>query len=234
MLAMADEYGIVHAALPGIANRARVSMEECHTAINTLEGPDPQSKSSEWDGRRIERIEGGWLLLNYAKYREIQNKKQRDGAERQRRYRVKKQRDVSQMSRDVTHGNALSRDVTTEAEAEAEAKAKKNYLGPQVAQARKQFQSVYPGRKGSQRWPKARKQFDVLVRKGVDPGVLVGKAQSYATFCVLDGKIGTEYVMQAATFLGEGGGWEEDWIAKIEAEPPDRFEVARRKLEAAQ
>ena len=85
-----------------------------------------------------------------------------------------------------------------------------------MALARKEFQSVYPKRNGSQRWPKARLRFDALVRRGVDPGVLVGKAQAYAIWCVHNDKIGTELVQQAASFLGEKEGWKEDWAALIQ------------------
>jgi hypothetical protein len=38
--------------------------------INKLESPDPLSRSTNDDGRRIERIDGGYRIINYLKYRE--------------------------------------------------------------------------------------------------------------------------------------------------------------------
>lgn len=71
MLAIADRAGRVGASIPGLANVARVSEAECETAIARLLSPDRHSRTQEHEGRRIVPIEGGWQLLNYAKYREM-------------------------------------------------------------------------------------------------------------------------------------------------------------------
>ena len=68
MLAMADREGRVHAALPGLARRAVVTLEEAERAIGRLTAPDPYSRSREHDGRRIVEVDGGWQILNHAKY----------------------------------------------------------------------------------------------------------------------------------------------------------------------
>lgn len=69
MLAMADRNGLVEAAIPGLANAARVSLEACETALTKFQSPDAYSRSTAHQGRRIEKVEGGWRLLNYAEYR---------------------------------------------------------------------------------------------------------------------------------------------------------------------
>ena len=71
MLAKADRLGRVHASVPGLAHLARVSLEECKSALATFQRPDPYSRTPDHEGRRIEPIDGGWLLLNYQKYREL-------------------------------------------------------------------------------------------------------------------------------------------------------------------
>jgi hypothetical protein len=68
MLAMADRQGRVWASIPGLANRARVSLEDCEKAIGKFSAPDPYSRTPDYEGRRIEPIDGGWRLLNHAKY----------------------------------------------------------------------------------------------------------------------------------------------------------------------
>ena len=121
MLAMADEYGIVHAAVSGLAREANVTEKECRRALRLLASPDKESRSPEAQGRRITAIPGGWRLINYQKYREIRTQRQFADAERQARHR-EAQRD---MSRDAVtrHGDHKPvTEITTEAEAEAEAK----------------------------------------------------------------------------------------------------------------
>jgi hypothetical protein len=71
MLAMADRNGFVFGSVPGLAHRARVSVDECRAALRTLLEPDPDSRTKDHEGRRIAEIDGGWELLNYAKYRAI-------------------------------------------------------------------------------------------------------------------------------------------------------------------
>lgn len=73
MLAMADRNGRVFGSVPGLANRARVSVDEARTAIQSFLSPDPDSRTKDHEGRRIEVIDGGWRLLNHAKYRALRD-----------------------------------------------------------------------------------------------------------------------------------------------------------------
>ena len=73
MLAMADKRGRVWGSVPGLANRARVPEEDCQVALDCFLAPDRHSRSQEYEGRRIEKIDGGWRLLNYVKYRDLRD-----------------------------------------------------------------------------------------------------------------------------------------------------------------
>ena len=70
LLAMADRNGVVEGSVPGIADFARISVDECRQAFTVLQQPDEDSRSKEHEGRRIAEIEGGWEILNHHKYRE--------------------------------------------------------------------------------------------------------------------------------------------------------------------
>lgn len=70
MLAKADQFGEVAASVPGLAHAACVTLEECQAALATFLAPDEHSRTKDFDGRRIEAIDGGWVLLNHAKYRD--------------------------------------------------------------------------------------------------------------------------------------------------------------------
>jgi Meiotically Up-regulated Gene 113 (MUG113) protein len=70
MLAMADRNGIIAASIPGLADMARTTIEETKAALQKFMEPDEYSRSKEDDGKRIREIDGGWILINHAKYRD--------------------------------------------------------------------------------------------------------------------------------------------------------------------
>lgn len=69
MLAMCDSKGFVASSYSGLVRAANISEDEFNSSIAILEGPDSDSRSPEFDGRRIEKRDGGWQVLNYQKYR---------------------------------------------------------------------------------------------------------------------------------------------------------------------
>lgn len=105
MLATCDSDGVVQGSIPGFASLARVSVEDMRDAVSILSAPDPDSRTPDHEGRRIEAIEGGWRLLNYATYRERAQDKDGSKAPAMRRYRARKRATESS-------GNALPLEVT--------------------------------------------------------------------------------------------------------------------------
>ncbi len=79
-------YGFVEAAGVGIGRRAGVDHETTLAALERLAAPDTESRSDEFEGRRLVRVDGGHVILNYMRYRE----KDFTAAERSRRYRDRK------------------------------------------------------------------------------------------------------------------------------------------------
>lgn len=69
MLAMKDTKGEVEGSIPGFANLARVTQDEMRKAIEILSSPDPDSRTQDCEGRRIEIIPGGWRVINHDLYR---------------------------------------------------------------------------------------------------------------------------------------------------------------------
>lgn len=95
MLAIKDRWHVVNSSLPGLADAARVTIEECEDALRVLSSPDPYSRSRDFDGRRIEPCDGGWIILNGEKYR---NKMSLD---ERREYQRIKQREYREMRKSV-------------------------------------------------------------------------------------------------------------------------------------
>lgn len=107
MLALANRRGHVSASVPGLADAARVSVERCREALSILASPDPDSRTPDHEGRRIETVPGGWAILNHALYRERQSADHRRELARARvaRHRARKKAAGNAPS------NAMSRTV---------------------------------------------------------------------------------------------------------------------------
>ena len=118
MLASSDKDGYVPASIPGLAHLARVDLEECKQAIKTLESPDQYSRSQEFDGRRIEKVDGGWKLLNHAKYRRLLSEQER------REYLTEKQREYRERDKvsTVVDKSELSSTVSTHTDTDTDTK----------------------------------------------------------------------------------------------------------------
>jgi hypothetical protein len=99
-LAAMDEDGIVRLATVGnVAARARVSIEAAKAAIEALESPEPESVGCPYEGRRIERVPGGWLVLKSNDYKEMVTK---HAVREMTRARVSRYREKKSRNADVT------------------------------------------------------------------------------------------------------------------------------------
>jgi hypothetical protein len=80
-------YGFIEAAGSGIVRTSLVKDNQAGMeALRALGSPDPESRSPEFDGRRLVRVSGGFIVLNFFKYRD----RDYTASERQRRLRQRK------------------------------------------------------------------------------------------------------------------------------------------------
>ena len=92
-IAVMDESGFAQfASVANVAHRARVTLEEAQAAVAAFEGPDPDSSDPDNAGQRLERVPGGWMVLNADKHRAMVTRAliQDQTRERVRRHREKK------------------------------------------------------------------------------------------------------------------------------------------------
>lgn len=137
MLAIADRDGNVMASVPGLAHLCRVSRSSCEAALAALMAPDADSRTKTNEGRRIAPIDGGWLIINYEKYRDratLAEKQEKD------RLRQQRKRDRDAASRDVTpvtlrHAPSLA--VT-------ESRLSSDLISADLSEAEKQSTQVQP------------------------------------------------------------------------------------------
>lgn len=143
-------YGLIEASGIGIVHQAVVEAEAGLAALEQMSSPEPESRSQDFDGRRLARISGGYIVLNFDRYRE----KDHTSATRAAEYRDRKRnasrvasvtsrpvtRDVTAKERDVTQAEADLRSQKQSSEAEPRASIRRagarEAAAPLVAVAR--------------------------------------------------------------------------------------------------
>lgn len=93
MLAQCDREGYLYASPVGLAKVASLPLETTLACLEKLAAPDPHSsdllENPANEGRRIKTVPGGWLLVNYVRYRQIRDSddRRRQNREAQARFR---------------------------------------------------------------------------------------------------------------------------------------------------
>lgn len=119
LLAMSDKNGVAEGSVPGLADFARVSVDDCRAALCKLSAPDPDSRSTDFQGSRIKAVDGGWQILNHAKYRA------KMGADERREYLRKKQAEHRQRVNTLSTGvNNCSESSTPSTHSDLDAASK--------------------------------------------------------------------------------------------------------------
>lgn len=209
-------YGFVPAAGAGIARRALIPEEAGLAALERLASPDPGSRSVKWEGRRMVRVDGGYLILNYMDYRD----KDHGNALRQKRYRERLKNRLSkgstsspQQSTDVHNDTRhpvtdnVTNDVTvTHSRSRSRSIVQPHTLSPDGDRAWVKFWEAYP-RKTSKRTAYAAFVRAKITEHDILEQVLAALEQHKATDQWQRGVI-----PHAATWLNQRR-WEDDLIS---------------------
>ena len=90
-LAEKDETGFVSASRSGMIRLCNVTSEEFDEAEMVLSSPDPDSRTPDFNGKRIDKVDGGWIVLNHEKYRLSEDVKKERHRQYMRDWRDKKE-----------------------------------------------------------------------------------------------------------------------------------------------
>jgi len=156
LIAGMDQDGFCQfASMGNVAHRARVTPEEAESAIRCLESPDTESSDPDNEGRRIERVPGGWLVLNAEKHKAMIT---RAIAREQTKERVRRHREKRRCNVGVTPS-----ETETDVQADVQSKVKtsrraKEPPDPRVKAFLDWFQDEYKKRRAGAvyfvQWPK--------------------------------------------------------------------------------
>jgi len=89
LLVTATKEGFVRTTEQALARTSNVPLKDTLVALEILQNPDETSGSPEDDGRRIEKVQGGYMVLNLPKYRSIKTAEQLASAESSKRHYYK-------------------------------------------------------------------------------------------------------------------------------------------------
>jgi hypothetical protein len=115
LLASSDSVGFVATSIPGLASASNVTLEDCKAALDKLLNPDPYSRCKDFKGRRLEEINGGYIILNYLEYRDKEARDTQKRREYMKKYmREKRAKDTG----DVKIGHVSQEGRRQKAEAD--------------------------------------------------------------------------------------------------------------------
>jgi len=133
MIVLCDADGTIDMTPPAISRRTGIPLDIIEAGIEYLEAPDRWSRTPDFDGARIVRLDEhrpwGWFIVNHEKYKNI---KDADTVRDQTRLRVKKHREKKKLQENqqssngenvtVTQGNAPLRHTDTDTDTDTDKK----------------------------------------------------------------------------------------------------------------
>lgn len=78
-----------------------------------------------------------------------------------------------------------------------------------------EFWESYPKRSGGNPRDRAERAWRARLKEGVEPGEIMAGLRRYSAWLAQARKLGSEFVMQAATFVGPGKRWTELWASDV-------------------
>ncbi len=211
LIVLADADGVIDMTPPAISGKTSIPLEILEKGLKILSEADPYSRSPGSDGARIQLLDEqrpwGWFLVNHKKYRDLRT------AEDRRKYMqryMKKRREAESVNNSVnscTHSLAQLDNKDKDQDKDKDTST----TAPAVPAEFAEFQKIYPKRSGAQPWSKALRIIRARLKEDAQwPDFLEG-AHRYAAYCAATDRIGTEFVMQAATFCGPDKHYLEPW-----------------------
>lgn len=124
LLVLADSVGLVDMTSGAIHRVTNIPRDIIDAGLEKLQQPDPASRSTEEEGRRIVRIDAdrdwGWRVVNYEYYRNLASRE--DKREKDRERMAEKRRENKDVASSREESRVVAGVAHTEAEANTEAK----------------------------------------------------------------------------------------------------------------
>jgi hypothetical protein len=152
MIVLSDENGIIDMTPEAIARRINLPVRQVKAALEVLEAPDPDSRNSESEGRRLVRVDDhrgwGWIVVSKEIFRDMKSpveerEKARERKRRQRERERESRENPPSGHADVTAGHALSRHSDSDRDSDSDSDSDSDEKNRAVSEA--DFEAVYQG-----------------------------------------------------------------------------------------
>jgi hypothetical protein len=216
ILPMADKNGHIDMTYQAISAASGWPIELLKQAIAELMSPDPESRSTESEGRRLELIDPanrqwGWRVVNHRSYREKARKsafdaaRVEDGRNRQRMAeRAEEKRPAQTRAEPPSNTNANTYSNTKREEEEAPTPSE-----TEISDFMKAIREAYPKPNGREDWITAEKGARTLVANGEASWLeLYGGVQRYSLHV---GETGSYAMNPAKFFTAVDRPWSQAW-----------------------
>jgi hypothetical protein len=246
LLGKKDRDGIVEGSIPGLAHLARVTIPEAEAAIKKFLAPDPHSRTLDYEGRRIESIDGGWRILNHEKYRDMLSVEDRRARDRNRQQRHRE--GMACHAESVTECDKSQMSHHPDAVADPNPNPPKNNSEPFVPVNQSDFNSTEAAQYVCQNLDLSGTKMRWLVRDVIDGELkksagsttviaeaMVAAWRKYSTL-----RNGMKYTKGVTAFFGEAGFWKDEsrWLDSANGRPinavPARRAIDRHREHMAQ
>jgi hypothetical protein len=201
LLAACKSDGIARVSIVGIASHTFLPIETVRRSFEKLSSPDIDSRSINDEGKRIRRIDGGYEIINYQKYRELSYKE----AEAERKW---KKRNCPDMSGNVQGLPDHSASASVLLSSDSGIQDKGNTVP--VLERHAEFLRSGPDRwmafdyQSGQAWASLFRD-----RPNLDPDGVIAAAKEYREYCQAC-DIKPEYIKRPDNWLRQGD-WTTDW-----------------------
>ncbi len=169
LLSQANAKGETDITIPGLSRMTLIPIEKCEEAMEKFQRPDKYSRSQEKEGRRIEKIDGGWLIINYKRYRDKRDADVRKEQSRQAQQRFRDNKKSANSKPIVSQNKPGSAQAEAEAEAEAD--------NTNTIQEKKEKLGLFDDATISLI---AQNEYEIYEKKGIDVNYEIEKARNWA------------------------------------------------------
>lgn len=226
VLALADKHGHLDVTPHYLSGVLGLPVEQVAACMKRFCEPDIYSRTKEESGARLRLLDDhrdwGWAIVNHVKYREKARLMGKNEAE------VSSGKNAERL-RDRRRPPLTPSDPLSDSYADADSNKETTALNaPDYPAVFLDFKIVYPNRAGDQGWRKAIRAWSARLHEGHTELQMVDGAKRYAEYVRSTGSEGTEYVKQAATFVGPDKYFLLPWVP-----PPPKGGAPKPNNEAA-
>lgn len=203
---LSDDLGILDMTPEAISRRTGIPLEIIAHGIKELEKPDPRSRSTKSEGRRLELIDShrdwGWVVVNKVEYRKLASRLEKQENDK---VRIANKRAITSVSQPVANCSDQSQEVADVAHTDTDTNTDLKSLEQEFSE----FWKAYPRKIGKTKCLKLWKSLKPPLQTVLETITKFKGSSQWGD---------PKYIPHPSTWLGQGR-WEDE--ITLERDPRD-------------